>query len=262
MEGFYAALNIEFLKVWKSKMLWITIIFFVFISIMMGFLVFVAKHPEIAKNSAVISTKASFIGNTDWPSYFGLLVQFGMALTFVGAGIVTVWIFGREYSDRTIKDILALPVTRISIVAAKFIIAFIWSFLLLIIMFIVSLLSGLIINLEGWSAQLFTHSCVLFTETTLLTLILLTPVAFITCISRGYLLPFAFIILTMIVTQFVMIGLKFVSPYFPWAIPALITGVAGPENPEANILSWIILCGTSLLGFIGTALWWRYADQH
>ncbi len=66
----------------------------------------------------------------------------------------------------------------------------------------------------------------------------------------------------MIVTQFVIIGLKFISPYFPWAIPALITGVAGPLNPQANVLSWIILWGTALLGFIGTALWWRFADQH
>jgi ABC-2 type transport system permease protein len=262
MKGFYTALNIEFIKVRKSKVLWITIIFFVFISVMLGFLMLVAKHPEIAKNSAIISTKASFIGKTDWPSYLGLLVQFGMALAFVGAGIVTVWIFGREYSDRTIKDILALPVSRISVVSAKFLIAFVWSFLLLVIMFFVSVLSGFAINLEGWSAQLFAHSCALFAETALLTLILLTPVAFITSVSRGYLLPFGFIILTMIVTQFVIIGLKFISPYFPWAIPALITGVAGPSNPAADVISWIILWTTAILGFAGTALWWRYADQH
>jgi ABC-2 type transport system permease protein len=262
MKGFYTALNIEFLKAGKSKMLWITIIFFVFISAMMGFLLLVAKHPEIAKNSEIISTKASFMGKTDWPSYFGLLIQLGMALAFVGAGIVTVWVFGREYSDRTIKDILALPVSRFSIVTAKFLIAIIWSFLLLVIMFFVSVLSGLIINLDGWSAKLFTHSLVLFSKSSLLTLILLTPVAFVTCVSRGYLLPFGFIILTMIVTQFIIIGLKFISPYFPWAIPALITGVAGPSNPQANVISWIILWGTVLLGFIGTFTWWRYADQH
>ena len=47
--------------------------------------------------------------SADWNSYFGILTQsigVGGVLIF---GFVASWIFGREYSDGTAKDLLALP---------------------------------------------------------------------------------------------------------------------------------------------------------
>jgi ABC-2 type transport system permease protein len=262
VKGFYAALITEAIKAVKSKMLWITVLFFAFIALMMGLLMLVAKHPEIAENSAIISTKASLISKADWPTYLALLLQMVLVLGTLGSGIVTVWIFGREYSDRVIKDILVLPVSRYYIVLSKSIIIFVWSILLLLILFITGFLTGLLVKLDGWSSHHFYQSTVTFIITSLLAILLFTPVSLVTSISRGYLLPVGFIILMMIVTQLVGVGLPFIMPYFPWAIPALISGVAGEGNPEANVLSWIILIVTVLLGFAGTAAWWRYADQH
>ena len=262
MKGFYAALITEAIKAVKSKMLWISVMFFAFIAIMMGLLMLVAKHPEIAENSAIISTKASLVSKADWPTYMALLLQMALVLGMLGSGIVTIWIFGREYSDRVIKDILALPVSRFNIVLAKSIITFIWSVLLVIVLYLTATLMGIIVKLDGWTSQIFIQTTKYFTEASLLTILLFTPVSLITSISRGYLLPIGFIILIMIVTQLVGVGLTFLMPYFPWAIPAIIAGVAGPGNPEANLFSWIILTITILLGFAGTALWWRFADQH
>ncbi len=262
MKSFYAALITEAIKAVKSKMLWISVMFFAFIAIMMGLLMLVAKHPEIAENSAIISTKASLISKADWPTYLALLLQMALVLGTLGSGIITIWIFGREYSDRVIKDILALPVSRYYIVLSKSIIIFVWSILLLMILFITGILTGLLVKLDSWSSHLFYQSTVTFITTSLLTILLFTPVSLVTSISRGYLLPVGFIILMMIITQLVGVGLPFIMPYFPWAIPALISGVAGEGNPEANVLSWIILIVTVLLGFAGTAAWWRYADQH
>jgi len=262
VKGFYAALITEAIKAVKSKMLWITVLFFAFIAIMMGLLMLVAKHPEIAENSAIISTKASLISKADWPTYLALLLQMALVLGTLGSGIITIWIFGREYSDRVIKDLLALPVSRYYIVLSKSIITFVWSILLLMILFITGYLTGLLVKLDGWSSHLFYQSTVTFIKVSVLTILLFTPVSLVTSISRGYLLPVGFIILMMIITQLVGVGLPFIMPYFPWAIPALISGIAGEGNPEANVLSWIILIVTVLLGFAGTAAWWRYSDQH
>jgi len=44
----------------------------------------------------------------------------------IGFAFVTGWVFGREYSDRTVKDLLALPTPRLSIVLSKFIVVAIW----------------------------------------------------------------------------------------------------------------------------------------
>jgi len=262
MKGFYAALITETIKACKSRMLWITLLFFTFIAVLMGMLMLVAKHPEIADSSTIISTKASLISKADWPTYMALLLQMALVLGTLGSGIVTIWIYGREYSDRVIKDILALPVSRFNIILAKSIITFIWSILLLLVLYFTATLTGRIVKLDGWTNQIFVQSTKNYAVASFLTILLFTPVSLITSISKGYLLPVGFIILIMIVTQLVGVGLTFLTPYFPWAIPAIIVGVTGPGNLEANIFSWIILGITVLFGFAGTALWWRFADQH
>ena len=68
--------------------------------------------------------------NVDWPSYLGLLVEMISALGLLGFGFIASWVFGREYSDRTVKDLLALPIPRSYIVVSKFIVIVIWSVLL------------------------------------------------------------------------------------------------------------------------------------
>jgi len=262
MRGFKVALATELTKVLKSKMLWVTFIFFAFIAVMLGFLMLIAKHPEIGRNSEVFSMKASMISKADWPTYYLLLIQMVLTVGSLGPSIVAIWVFGREYSDRTIKDILALPVSRLNIVMAKLIVVFIWSLLLLILLYGFSIIMGLVINLDGWKTDLFSQNSIVYTVSALLTVLLFPVVAFITCISRGYLLPVGITILLMITTQFVFIGMPGLTPYFPWAVPGLFSGAAGPLSPKPETLSYIILGLTSLLGIAGTAAWWRYADHH
>jgi len=262
MKEFRVTLYCELLKVRRSKVFLTTIIFFVFVSMMMGFLMLVAKHPEVAENSAILSTKASLFGTANWSSYFALILQLGLVLGVIGPGMVTVWVFGREYSDRVIKDILVLPVSRVKILSAKFVLVFLWSLLLLTVLFLTCTVTGFLVGLDGWERTLFLQNSQAYFVSSLFLILLVTPVALITCVSRGYLLPFGFLILIMIFTQFVFVGLEGLTPYFPWAIPALITGVAGPDSPHANIFSYSILALTSLAGFLGSAAWWRCADHH
>jgi len=41
--------------------------------------------------------------------------------------LIISWVFGREFSDGTVKDLLAVPVPRSSILLAKFVLAALWS---------------------------------------------------------------------------------------------------------------------------------------
>lgn len=262
MKALTIAFRTELTKTLKSKMLWATLIFFGFIGLMLSFLMLVARHPEIAGKSEVLNIKASMISSPTWPTYYLLLIQMVLTIGSIGSAIVAIWIFGREYADHVIKDILALPVSRTSIVTAKFIILFFWSFILLMLLYGFSIISGLIINLDGWDKVLFQQKTLAYTISALLTILLSPVIALITCIARGYLLPVGISILILIATQFVFLGLPGIIPFFPWAIPGLFSGVAGPGAAKPEIISLIVLAMTSLAGIIGTAAWWRYADHH
>lgn len=262
MKDLNATFVTECMKLRRSKLFWITIVLFMFIPIMMGIIVFVTLKPEIGTKLGMIGTKAAMLrlGNADWSAYLNLTNQAVAAIGLVGFGFVTSWVFGREYSDRTIKDILALPVSRSSVVMSKFIVVTLWCVLLSIVLMATSMLVGKIIAIPGWSGEIIRQDIATFSAITLLTLLLCTPVAFFASYGRGYLLPMAFVILTLIIANF--IGLVGLGPYFPWAIPGILSAASAEEGMHLISASYIIIIATSIAGLIGTLFWWRYADQH
>ena len=261
MKSLMAAFVAECIKLRSSKILWITILLFLFIPLMMSLLFFVQKHPEIAGKIGMIGTKANMLrlGKADWSAFLTFLTQGIAGIGLIGFGFVTSWVFGREFTDHTVKDILALPVSRSFIVIAKFIVIIIWCLLLTIIFFVFGLIVGQIIGISGWSGDIVLNFANKYLITSLLTLLLCSPVAFFASYSRGYLLPMGFVILTLLMANFT--GLIGLGPYFPWAIPGLISAPAGTEGIQLVIGSYFIVVFTCILGFFGTMAWWRFADQ-
>ncbi|HUI91709.1 MAG TPA: ABC transporter permease [Chitinivibrionales bacterium] len=261
MKAFSASLWAEWLKVRRSKMFAGMLSVFAFVGIMMGFMMFAAQHPEISGRSPALAAKTSAIGKGDWPNLLALLVQTILALGAMGFGIVTSWVFGREFSDRTLKDLLSLPVSRPAIVAAKFFIILVWSLMLSLALFAAALLTALALPIPGWSPGLVMPAFKIFCQSALLTILLCTPVALIAGIGRGYLPPIGFVVLTLIITQLVGIGMPVVAVYFPWAYPALVSGAAGDAVPKPGAASLVIYLSTVAAGYILTVAWWQNADH-
>jgi len=155
MKNIFSAIWVESLKIYRSKILWITILAFAFIPSMMGVLMFLVKNPEFSSKLGIIGTKAAMLrfGSVNWQIYFGLLNQIIAAIGLIGFAFVASWVFGREYSDRTVKDLLALPTPRSSLVLSKFIVITIWCVLLSFILFIFGLIVGGMLQLSGWSSE-------------------------------------------------------------------------------------------------------------
>ncbi|MFX0086774.1 MAG: ABC transporter permease [Candidatus Hodarchaeota archaeon] len=259
MKGLVTACWAESLKIRRSKISLITILACLFMIMMMGLMMFISKNPDLARKFGLLGTKASLLDiNADWITYFGLLNMVIAMAGLIGFAFITSWVFGREFSDHTITDLLALPVSRMSIVLSKFMVVGIWCVLLSLISIILGFLSGGIINLAGWSNEIIFQGVFTFIITSLLTILLCTPVAFLASYSRGYLAPISFVIFTVIIAQFVSI-LGY-APYFPWAIPALYSGAAG-ESVQLGAISYIIIFLTSISGLIGTIAWWNIADH-
>jgi ABC-2 type transport system permease protein len=261
MKAMQTALWMEVLKVRKSAVFKISLYFFLFMGIMMGMLMYLTLHPEVASRSSTLDLKTSFLGGSSWMAFFSLLKQLALTIGVIGSGIITSWTFGREFGDRVIKDLLALPVSRSTIVLSKLIVLFFWSILLMAVTLIAALVTGALIHLPGWSEAELLPFLKAYAGCAILNTLLITPVAFVASAGRGYMLPISFVILIMIMTQLLFVGIPGLSVWFPWALPALWAGIAGPLAPHARLISWLLYGGVILGGTLGTLLWWRYGDQ-
>jgi len=260
VKALYAALWAETIKVLRSRVFWLSQLFFVFVTLMMGLMMFIQSHPEISGKLGIIGTKASMLrfGEPVWQNYFALIKQALAAIGMIGYGFVTSWMFGREYSDKTIKDILALPVSRSIIVGAKFIVTAAWCIILSLVFYAFALVGGWLAGTGGWSVSILKEFTGAFASIAFLTMLLCTPVAFFAGTGRGYLLPFAFIILTLMLANFT--GLLGLGPWFPWSIPGMLS-VPPSKGGQLSVASYFILLITSLCGYLATQAWWRWADQ-
>lgn len=241
MMSIIAAISAESLKAFRSKVFLITILAFSIVPFMTGFYMLVLKNEA------------------DWPTFFGVLSRLINIGGVLGFGFIASWVYGREYSENTIKDLLALPVSRAWIVFAKWIIVVIWCTLILLIVIVLSLIIGKMINITGWSMEMVFQGIQTLVVTTFLTIMLCTPVTFFASYGRGYLLPMGVIIIVLMLSQ--VVGTLGYGQYFPWSIPALFNSLSGTEETKLGIVSYIILYGTTISGLIATFTWWQFADQ-
>lgn len=249
---------IELRKAIRSKMpLW-TSLGSLFMPLGIAFLIFVAKNPGISQKLGLVGAKANLMAYsaTDWPTYLGLFGQLIAAGGFILFVMSISWMFGREFSDGTLKDMLAVPVQRSSILLAKFIVVAVWSAMLTLVIFIAGLVLGAIIKLPGGSLSVILQGSALVGITACLTIAVVLPFAFFASVGRGYLLPVGMAILTLMMTNLVaLIGW---GEFFPWAVPGLY---AQGKNSLVPVSYWIVFL-TGLAGMIATYLWWKYADQN
>jgi ABC-2 type transport system permease protein len=260
MNAFISALWVETLKARRSKVLWLTMVAFSLIPLSGGLFMIILKDPQAARSMGIISTKAQLMaGAADWPAMFDIMAQ-GAAIggTIVFA-IVTAWVFGREFSDRTAKDLLALPTSREAIVGAKLIVIALWSMGLALLSFGIGLLVGNLVDIPGWSQTLQQTAFVDFVGATVLTIALLPFVALIASAGRGYMLPFGWAIFTVFLAQ--IAAIMGWGDVFPWSVAALFSGAAGPRAELLGVHSYAIVIFTSIVGLMAVFWWWRNADQ-
>jgi ABC-2 type transport system permease protein len=250
----------EVIKLRRSAIWWILLAVFMFIPTMIGLMMIVATHPEIAAKLGIVAAKSKLVATSDWTGYFTLLIQTVASIGFIGFGFVTSWVFGREFSEHTVKDILALPVSRTFIVTAKFILSILWSMFLISVFLVTSICVGRMVSIDGWDFHFILSQSGKFFITSILTLFLLPPVAFFASYGKGVVAPLGFIIFTLIMAQFAAI-LGF-GPYFPWAIPGVYTALQGTPGMQLYFSSYSILILTGIIGYLATVRWWQYADHH
>ncbi|TNE73363.1 bacitracin ABC transporter permease [bacterium] len=250
----------EFLKLKRAPIVPISFVAFGLAPVMGAVFMFIISDPELLAKSGAFAVKIESMRITaNWSSYFMILTQamgVGGVLIF---GFIMSWLFGREYSDGTAKDMMALPTSRTQLIHAKLSVYTVWSFALSLFNILIALLLGSLLNLDSTSGfSVFDWAQIYFT-TTFLVLLLGTPIAYFALKGKGYLAPLGFVVLTLVLAQ--IIAATGLGTYFPWAIPGIFSGTSSDYKALLNVFSYMILAGTSLLGYFLTVQYWKNADQ-
>lgn len=255
-----AALSAEFLKIRRSRVPWIACAALCIGPVMGAVFVVVLRTPGLIADNPALAAKATMTGfSPDWTGFLGLVAQVigvGGPIVF---GFVASWCFGREFSDGTAKDLLALPVSRTKIVLAKMIAVALWCFAVACVVLVVSLITGSALGLQQWSSALFLSACQDASNTAVMAVLLCPPVALVASVARGYLAPLGFVVLMIVLAQ--ILGALGRGALFPWAVPGLYSGLVPGSRDSLTLLSYLLLCVVALGGTLGTIMWWRYADQ-
>jgi ABC-2 type transport system permease protein len=255
-----AALWAEMLKVRRSRVPGVTVVAFTVAGLVGGLFMFVFQDLGRAQSLGLLGTKAQIAGGqADWDGYFALTAQIIAVGGLLVFGLIVIWLFGREFSDGTAKDLLALPTSRGAVVAAKQLVALGWCLLLTAQVTIITLVIGFQLHLPGWSAQTALRGLATVLATALLTVALAMTYGLVASAGRGYLVAVAAMFVSLFAAQ-VVAALGY-GAWFPWSVPSLLSGVAGPDQSSPG--PWGI-AGAMVVGVaasVATGTWWRRADH-
>lgn len=260
MSGYVAALWAETLKARRSLLPWLAVGAYSLAPLAGGLFMVILKDPEHARDVGLVGQKARLAaGTADWPALLGLLGQMVAAAGGVLSSVVAAWVFGREFSDRTVRTLLALPTARWAVVAAKATVVATWSLVASAWVLALGLGVGWLVDIPGFTLPLLSGAVRTIAVVVVLNVGLQAVTALIASAGRGYLAPIGWTFLSLAIANlFAVLG---GGRWFPWAVPALLSGVAGPDGEVPGTASFVLVAMTALGGLAGTLTWWERADQ-
>jgi ABC-type transport system involved in multi-copper enzyme maturation permease subunit len=255
---FQQVLATEFLKLRRSKVTWGTLGGLSMGPLGLALMMWIVREPGRAAQLGLLGTKANLSGlEATWPSYAStltILVGIGGLLLL---SFVVAYVFGREYTELTAKNMLALPVGRHWFVIAKLVVAAAWWLVLVAAVLLEASVVGFALGLPGFTTQLALSTlgnCLLAAA---ISYLVVPVVAWITTVGRGYMPPLAFALAMLALGN--VFGKTGWAQWFPWSILPLLVGMLG--TPQTLPLgSYVVLALTFVAGVAATIAQVRWAD--
>ena len=257
---FSQVLVTEILKLRRSKVTWLTLAALSVMPLAIALMMWIVREPGRAAKLGLLGTKANLSGLTaTWPSYFSMLT--------IGVGVggmlllsfIVAYVFGREYTEGTAKNLLALPVGRHWFALAKLVVAAVWWAVLVLAVLTEALVLGAALRLPDFSAALVMRGAGDVLLAAAIAFLLVPVVAWIATLGRGYLPPLGFA-LAMLALGDVFSHTGW-GAWFPWSIVPLFIGAVGQRVTTIAPGSVVVVAVTFLAGTAATMAQLRWADD-
>jgi len=257
---FAQVLAAEFLKLRRSKVTWFSLAALSLGPLAIALMMWIVREPGRAAKLGLLGTKANLSGLTaTWPAYFSMLtLVVGMGGMLLLAFIVA-YIFGREYTEGTAKNLLALPVGRHWFALAKLVVAAVWWAVLVVAVLAEGFVLGAALALPGFTTTAAVGAVRDALLAAAIAYLLVPVVAWIAMLGRGYLPPLGF--------AFAMLALGDVfshtgwAAWFPWSIVPQFIGAIGKPATTIAAGSLVVVALTFLAGIAATIAQLRWADN-
>ncbi|WP_409200436.1 ABC transporter permease [Methanobrevibacter sp. DSM 116169] len=243
-------INTEFLKLKRSKMLILLLLGSLVTPSMM---IVDAIKIHYSNPNGIITLSALFDSNLMYSMLlFGLIV----------CVLVGTYLFTREYKENTIKNIIPIPVSKISFIISKLIMLLIlvMSFMLISWTYTVifSTLFNIMYGLNNFSIIVMIEYLVQMILGGILLFLTITPFFFIGIWTKGIIVP------TIAATTVAMgnAGLtnESIGALFPWTASFLLINGRLSETGYSELLVISIIGFISIFGFIASILYFQKED--
>jgi ABC-2 type transport system permease protein len=209
----------------------------------------VAMLGAVRTGNGEVTAKLASV-TADWAGFVSSAIQVAGAGGLLGSAVVLGWMVGREFSDRAIHGLFALPIGRATILGAKLLAYTVWSILVAIALPLAMLLSGLAAGLGAPEAA----TIAALGRLAILSLagaLLATPVALAATLGRSVLAAIGTAVGILVIAQVSVVAGA--GGWMPLAAPALWAVSAGARaslGQAALVIPFaVVFAGASLLAW-------------
>jgi ABC-2 type transport system permease protein len=260
MNEITAALAAEAVKARRAPVLWLAAAGFSIVPLVGGLFMLILADPERARRMGLLGQKARLTaGTAEWSSLLDLMSQAVAVGGMLLFALVTAWVFGREFSDRTVRTLLAVPTRRVAILAAKGAVVAAWCTAMTGWVVALTLAVGFALGLPGWSPELAGDAIARVLAVAGLTIALQTVTAWAASAGRGFLAPIGLTLLALALAN--VLAVLGWGALFPWAVPSVLSGAGGEAAGGVGPAGIALVAATSTAGAVGTARWWVRTDH-
>jgi ABC-2 type transport system permease protein len=257
---FAQVLATEFLKLHRCKVTWFSLAALSLGPLGMALFMWIVREPGRAAQLGLLGTKANLSGlEATWPAYVSAITLIVGIGGMILLAFITSYVFGREYSDGTAKNLLALPIGRHWFVLAKLVVTAAWWVVIVVVVLAEAVVVGLLLGLPGFSSGLLITALGNALLAATIAYLLAPVVAWITILSRGMVAAIAFAMVLLALGN--LFGKTGWAEWFPWSIVPILVGMVG--NPVASLPagSYVVLGLTFIAGIGASIAQLRYADN-
>ncbi len=239
----YNFLELEFLKLKRSKIFLLTLLGAVFPS----FLIFLSTIFD-EYNDAV--TMQTFLGQVNM--YTSLIF---VILLFT---IIISYLFGREYNEHTLKTVLTAPTSRVSFILGKYVMFLVWVVLITIVTGTSAVIFGFLAGATGLTVNVAVDAFVELLFSNLLLFLTFSPLVFVSLVITN-MIPAMIGGAILTFTNMIAAASKY-GVYFPWSCPYLIASGAILEYTTDYVPSYGIILLTFVVGLFLSYVYFTRRD--